>query len=229
MKNEVPTYSNSFILWDKLPSRLQLYTLVRRYLYFFFGLFISCVGNYFLITAQKLGVSPWDVFHLGVAIYLPSIGLGTIGIIVGLMLLIPSFFMGIKPRFGTFLNIYFYGIVFNTLMSSHLLQPPQSSALSLFYLFIGILISGIGTALYLLARAGAGPRDSIMLGLHQKTKLSIAKVRSGIEVTVVVLGFLLGGPIGVGTLIYSLAIGVSVQWAMKLLNRYEIKTLETQS
>jgi uncharacterized protein len=197
--------------------------MIIKYSYFFGGLLISCIGNYFLIAAQNLGVSPWDVFHLGISRFFPSIGLGTIGIIVGLFLLILAFFMGIKPRAGTFLNIYYYGFVINALMKSHLLEIPQSLALTLAYLIIGILISGFGTALYLHANAGAGPRDSLMLGLHKKTQLSIAKVRSGIEVAVVVLGFFLGGPLGIGTLIYSLTIGISVQWAMGLIKLYDMR------
>lgn len=190
-----------------------------KYVYFFIGLFISCIGNYFLIAALNLGVSPWDVLHLGISRYFPSIELGTIGIIVGLLLLIPTSLMGIKPRIGTFLNICFYGIVFNVLMTSHLLERPQSFILSMVYLILGIFISGFGTALYLLGNIGAGPRDGLMLALHQKTRFSIAQVRTGIEVSVVVLGFLMGGPLGIGTLIFSFMIGISVQWAMKLLYR----------
>lgn len=194
-----------------------------RYLYFFTGLFISVVGNYFIISAQNLGVSPWDVLHLGISRYFPSVGLGTIGIVVGMFLLIPSYLMGVKPRVGTFLNIYYYGLVLNTLMSSHLLEIPQNLFLSFIYLMIGIFITGIGTALYLQGNAGAGPRDSVMLGLHQKTRFSIAQVRSGIEVSVVALGFMLGGSVGIGTLVFSLTIGISVQWAMRWVNQFGLK------
>lgn len=217
--------------WDKSPSRLKIHLSLMRYVYFFVGLLISCVGNYFLIAAQNLGVSPWDVFHLGISRYLPSIELGTIGIIVGMLILVPSSLMGIKPRLGTFLNICFYGIVFNVLMSSHLLERPQSIVLSLVYLILGIFISGFGTALYLLGNVGAGPRDGLMLGLHQKTRFSIAQVRTGIEVSVVFLGFLMGGPLGIGTLIFSLSIGISVQWAMKFLNKLRLheKVLQSSS
>lgn len=222
---------NSMVLWDKSPSRVKLDTFIMKYFYFFAGLFISCIGNYFLIAALNLGVSPWDVLHLGISRYFPSIKLGTIGIIVGLLLLIPSSLMGIKPRVGTFINICFYGIVFNVLMSSHLLERPHSFVLSLIYLSLGIFISGFGTALYLLGNVGAGPRDGLMLGLHQKTRFSIAQVRTGIEVSVVFLGLLMGGPLGIGTLIFSFSIGISVQWAMKVLNRLKLnkETLENSS
>lgn len=221
-RSDGSTNISSMVLWDKSHSRVKLDTLLMRYIYFFVGLFISCIGNYFLIAALNLGVSPWDVFHLGISIYFPSIELGTIGIIVGLLLLIPSSLMGIKPRVGTFINICFYGIVFNVLMSSHLLERPQSFVLSLVYLFLGIFVSGFGTALYLLGNVGAGPRDGLMLGLHQKTRFSIAQVRTWIEVSVVVLGFLMGGPLGIGTLIFSFTIGISVQWSMKILNRLKL-------
>lgn len=190
-------------------------TFLVKYLYFFSGIFISCTGNYFLIVAQNLGVSPWDVFHLGISKYFPSLGLGTIGIIVGMLILFPTSLMGIRPRLGTFLNIYVFGLVLDAYMSSHLLEIPTSYTMSLVYLIIGIITTGIGTAVYLHADAGAGPRDSLMLGLNQKTHFSIAQVRSGIEISVVVLGFILGGPVGMGTLIFSFTIGISVQWGMK--------------
>ncbi len=219
MKKAEILKSNNRFLWG---NQSRLHTFLLRYVYFFVGLFISCVGNYFLIAAQNLGVSPWDVFHLGISRYFPIIELGTIGIITGMLLLIPSTLMGIRPCFGTFLNIYFYGIVFNILMSSHLLERPQSAILSLIYLILGIFISGFGTALYLLGNVGAGPRDGLMLGLNQKTRFSIAQVRTAIEVSVVILGFLMGGPLGIGTLIFSLSIGISVEWAMKFLNRLNL-------
>lgn len=190
-------------------------TFLVKYLYFFSGIFISCTGNYFLIVAQNLGVSPWDVFHLGISKYFPSLGLGTIGIIVGMLILLPTSLMGIKPRLGTFLNIYVFGLVLDAYMSSYLLEIPTSYTMSLVYLIIGIITTGIGTAVYLHADAGAGPRDSLMLGLNQKTHFSIAQVRSGIEISVVVLGFILGGPVGIGTLIFSFTIGISVEWGMK--------------
>lgn len=195
-----------------------------RYLYFFTGLFICCIGNYFLVAAQNLGVSPWDVLHLGISKYFPSLGLGTIGIVVGLLILIPTTIMGIKPKFGTFLNIYAFGLGLNALMSSHLLETSSNYAVSFLYLIIGIITTGIGTAVYLHANTGAGPRDALMLGLNRKTRFSISQVRSGIEITVVVLGYLLGGPIGLGTLIFSLTIGISVQWGMRLVNQPQFIT-----
>lgn len=221
-KTEAQINLNSIAIWDKRPTRLQLYTLLMRYVYFFVGLFIACVGNYFLIAAQGLGVSPWDVLHIGISRYFPSIELGTIGIVIGILVLIPASFMGIKPRIGTFINIYYYGIVLNLLISSHLIETPQSVTLSLLYLIVGIIISGFGTALYLLGNLGAGPRDGLMLGLNQKTRFSIAQVRTGIEVFVVFLGFLMGGPLGIGTLIFSISIGLSVQWGMQLFNRLKL-------
>lgn len=210
--------------------RCTLKTFLLKYVYFFSGIFISCLGNYFLIAAQNLGVSPWDVFHLGISKYFPSLGLGTIGIIVGLLILIPSSFMGVKPQLGTFLNVYVFGEVLNVLMSSQILETPTSYVLSFIYLLIGITITGIGTAVYLHANAGAGPRDALMLSLNEKTHFSIAQVRSGIEISVVVIGYFLGGPVGVGTLIFSLTIGFAVQWGMKWVHKLEcighVKPLE---
>lgn len=194
-----------------------LATLLIRYFYFFFGLFIASFGNYLTILAQNLGVSPWDVFHLGVARHLPSLGLGTITMIVGVALLIPSYFLGIKTTLGTFINMYYYGAVLNIFLSSHILPPPANLLISVLYLISGILIIGLGTAVYLLADTGIGPRDSLMLGLCKKTGIGIGKIRTGIEVSVVILGVLLGGSFGIGTLIFSLTIGISLEMAIRIL------------
>lgn len=188
-----------------------------RCFYFFAGLFIGSFGNYLTILAQNLGVSPWDVFHLGVAKHLPSLGLGTITMIVGIALLIPSFILGIKTTLWTFINMYFYGIVLNGFMSGNIVPYPHSLLMSVFYLVSGIIIIGFGTAVYLLADIGAGPRDSLMLGLHKKTGISIGKIRTGIEVSVIILGILLGGSFGIGTLIFSLTIGLSLELSMRVL------------
>lgn len=209
-------------------SSAGLSILLIRYFYFFIGLFIGSFGNYLTILAQNLGVSPWDVFHLGVARHLPSLGLGTITMIVGVALLIPSYFLGIKTTLGTFINMYYYGIVLNGFLSSHIVPPPNSLLTNVIYLLLGILIIGLGTSVYLLADTGAGPRDSLMLGLHRKTGIRIAKIRTGIEISVVILGILLGGSFGIGTLIFSLTIGVSVEMAMRILQPIQ-KRLQSSS
>lgn len=194
-----------------------LANILIRYFYFFIGLFIAGFGNYLTILAQNLGVSPWDVFHLGVAKHLPSLGLGTISMIVGAALLIPSFFLGIKTTFATFINMYYYGIVLNRFMSGNIVSPPANLLMSFLYLILGILIIGFGTAVYLLADTGTGPRDALMLGLCKKTGIRISKIRAGIEISAVILGVLLGGSFGIGTLIFSLTIGISLEIAMQLL------------
>lgn len=210
-------------------TRKQVIDFLIRYVYFFSGIFIASFGNYLTILAQNLGVSPWDVFHLGVAKHIPALGLGTIGMIVGAVVFIPSFFLGIKPTFGALINMYFYGVVLDKLISQHVVHTPDNLFMSLLYLLAGIVIIGLGTAIFLLAETGFGPRDALMLGLHKKTGKSIAKVRTGIEVSVVILGVLLGGSLGIGTLIYSFTVGLSLDVAMRVLQPFQREPQAIQS
>lgn len=188
--------------------------VIKRLPRLILGLFICSVA--ILLTIYSgLGAGPWDVFHIG-AINHIDITLGQISQIVGLIVITVSFFIGVVPGIGTLLNIYLVGVFIDVLQSTNLLFTPTTLWGKLLMLAIGLWIFGWGSYFYIGSSLGAGPRDGLMLGLIKKSKKSVYFIRTIIEVTVLVIGILLGGPFGIGTIIISLTIGYSVQSAFKL-------------
>ena len=184
--------------WSLSPLRVVLIS---------FGLMIFGLGEALLIQS-KLGNSPWSVLAEGISKNTPlSIGLATV-LISGLLLLawIP---LKQKLGFGTIANAV---IIASSLQLGITIFPNVSGdlALQILYVFVGIVTVGIGTALYITCGLGAGPRDGLMTGLHRVTGVRVSRVRLGIEFTVLVLGFLLGGTVGIATAIWALFIGNSV-------------------
>lgn len=184
------------------------------------GLFVFATGIVSILKAN-LGMGPWDVFHVGVTHHIP-LTLGRVNQIVGLSIILLSAFLSIYPGVGTVLNMFFIGFFID------LLNPfiPSADALPLQVLFlaVGVTLIGIGSGLYINASLGAGPRDSLMLGLSRKTGKSIRLVRNSMEITVLTIGYFLGGPVGVGTVVFALAIGPSVHFFLKLVPKRGIAT-----
>ncbi len=163
---------------------------------FIFGLAIS------LMVKAGLGVAPWDVLHLGLTHYLPFT-FGQVMIGSGVVCVIIAVFLRVRPTLGTVLNMIFIGVFVDLINKMALLPDPVSNAWRWSYLLLGIVLCGFATGLYITAALGTGPRDSLMVGLHQVTGWRIGPVRTIIEVSVVLLGYILSGPIGWGTLVFS--------------------------
>ncbi len=183
------------------------------YLQIMVGLFIFALGVVSILKAN-LGMGPWDVFHVGVTNYVP-LTLGRVNQITGLSIIVVSYLLGIYPGVGTLLNMVFIGFfidVVNPHVPSMDTLPSQVGLL-----FLGVILIGVASGLYINANLGAGPRDSLMLGLSKKTGKSIRLVRNSMEVTVFVTGFFLGGPVGVGTVAFALAVGPSVQFFLRIV------------
>lgn len=197
---------------------------IIRYLLFFTALFIMAAGIVLTVMAE-LGVSPWSVFHTGVA-YRTGLNLGRVSQITGFVIIIISFFLGIKPAVGTVLNMYFIGFFVDLIMINHWIPEPNSLVYRWIYLIVGIIIFGIGSGLYLNTKLGSGPRDGLMLGLTNLTSWKVSRIRTFLEITVLTLGFILGGQLGIGTLVYALLIGHVVQWSLKHL---KIPIVETKT
>lgn len=168
-----------------------------------------------MIIRGALGNSPWDVLHQGMARHLPiSIGAAVIAMsVVVLLLWIP---LRELPGLGTVANSLLVGLSADLFLG--LIGEPDALATQLGLLVGGVLLNGVATALYIGSQFGPGPRDGLMTGLHRRTGVSLRAVRTGLEVTVVVFGFLLGGTVGLGTVLYALAIGPLAQlflpWAI---------------
>ncbi|MBZ5202191.1 YitT family protein [Planomicrobium chinense] len=195
-----------------------------RWLFFISGLIVLALGFTMIIKADKLGISPWDVLNVGLY---KNFGLtiGTWAIIVGLAVIVSTMLFTRKiPQIGTFLNMLLVGIfidIFNWLI------PDIETLVGQILIFLaGITISGYGVGLYVSPRIGAGPRDSLMLILVEKTGLSITVVRAGIEVTVALVGWLLGGPVGVGTVAVALLTGRIVQISLPQFERLLKKIID---
>lgn len=166
-----------------------------------FGLGISC------ILEADLGAAPWDAFHQGVSRH-TGISVGTVIVIVGVLLLLLWIPLRQKPGLGTILNALEIGVTVDLIMP---VLPDAEALLARFgYLAAGLLAVAIGSGLYIGSGLGAGPRDGIMIGLA-KRGLSVRVARTAIELSVLVLGVLLGGTIGIGTVAFTFGIGPLVQ------------------
>ena len=186
----------------------------------FFGFGIT------LFLRANLGLAPWDIFHKGLSEKFGiSIGLVIQG--VGLLLLVLWIPLRQRPGVGTILNAVEIGLVVN--LTKPLIGEPDQLVIRALMVIAGVLVVGIGSALYIGAGLGSGPRDGLMLGLSKRSiagrQISIRVARTVVEITVMVAGLFLGGSIGVGTLIFMFGIGPLVQL---ILPRFEMRLASDQ-
>jgi uncharacterized membrane protein YczE len=158
-----------------------------------------------LLVKSGLGLDPWDVFHQGVA-EVTGISFGLVVILTGIPILLLWIPLRQRPGFGTVANVLVIGLAVDVALAA--LPAAHHIALQATFMVTGILLNGIATGLYIGARLGPGPRDGLMTGLVARfPRLSIRLVRTAIEVSVLVIGWILGGQVGLGTVAYALAIG----------------------
>ena len=187
----------------------------RRWLTLLAGLAVFGAGLALIVRAD-LGLGPWDVLHQGLS-RRTGVPIGTVSIPVGLLILLAWLPLGERPGWGTLLNVIMVGLVLDGML---LVLPELGNAAAQVALLIaGIVVTGIGSGLYLSAQIGAGPRDGLMLGLARKTGWSIRMVRTLIELSALVVGWLLGGKVGIGTLAFAFGIGPVVQVALRMFDR----------
>jgi uncharacterized protein len=181
------------------------------------GLVISAVGIWLTIQA-RLGVAPWEVLHIGLASRL-GVGVGTASILVGALLVVVVATAGIRPGIGTVLNVVTIGVVLNLLLALPLLDAVADAAVvwRVAVLSLGIVVFGFGCAMYVGAHLGPGPRDGLMVAVHVRGRVSIGVARAISESTGLALGWVLGGPVGVGTLVFVVCAGPAVALAFRLL------------
>lgn len=164
-----------------------------------------------MLVRSGLGVDPWDVFHQGLANHVP-LSFGQVTIAVGALVLLLWIPLRQRPGLGTVLNVVVIGLAADAGLA---VIPVADSWLAGTGLMLGgVAANGLAGALYVGARLGPGPRDGLWVALTQRTGHSIRLVRTVLEVTVVAVGWLLGGVVGIGTVIYALSIGPLVQWFM---------------
>ncbi len=188
------------------PAPLNFFPAPLTLVALCFGLFLFGLGEALLINAG-VGVSPWTVFSQGVA-NVSGLGIGVSTFFIGIGVLLLWVPLRQIPGLGTVLNIIIISAVLE--LSLPYLPTADGVVMGVIQTLCGVLAVGFGSGIYLMANLGAGPRDGVMKGLQRVTGLPIAAVRMGIELTVVAIGWSLGGVAGIGTLLFAVFIGPAV-------------------
>lgn len=186
---------------------------VRRLVQLYAGLTLYGFSMALMIRAE-LGLDPWDVFHQGLA-ERTGWSFGVVTIVVGAAVLLLWWPMRQRPGLGTVSNVFVIGIAVDA--SLRWLPAPEAWGWRAAFVVSGVVLNAVAGGAYIGARLGPGPRDGLMTGLVRRTGRSVRLVRTGIEITVLAVGFVLGGSIGLGTVVYALAIGPLVQVFLPLL------------
>ena len=184
----------------------------RRLVQLYLGLILYGLSDSFLLLAG-LGVDPWDVFHQGLARQF-GLGVGTWAVIVGALVLVFWIPLRQRPGFGTLSNVVVIGLVIDLCLA--LAVPPHGLLVRTGLLVAGVVLNAVATGAYIGAGLGPGPRDGLMTGLAARG-LSIRRARTGIELCVLIVGWLLGGTVGLGTVAYALGIGPLVHLLLPVL------------
>ncbi|MGM0896826.1 MAG: YczE/YyaS/YitT family protein [Bacillota bacterium] len=184
-------------------------SMFYRWLFFLSGMMFLGLGISMTIKGDRLGIGPWDVLHVGLH---ENFGLtiGSWSIIAGFTLISITSLVRLRwPQFGTWLNMLLIGLFIDLF---NFLIPDIHSLIGQIVIFTaGIIVMGYGVGMYVSPKMGAGPRDDLMLILVQQTGFSVSTIRTAIEITVAVLGWMLGGPVGIGTVVIALLVGRVVQ------------------
>ena len=193
--------------------------LVERWVCLLVGLFLFALGIVMLLQSG-LGLSPWDVLNQGISKHTP-LSFGLANTAVALVVLVVAWGLGARIGPGTVANAVVIGVTVDALIRLDVLSgvPDAALALRVAVMIAGILVIGGASALYIGAHLGAGPRDSLMLVLSQRTGVRVGVVRAAIESSVTVVGFALGGKVGIGTLAFAFGIGPAIEVSFWLLGR----------
>lgn len=194
-------------------QQLRAGRLVRRLSQLTVGLVLYGVSLAMMVRGA-LGLAPWDVLHSGLIRFIP-LTLGQVVVVMSFVILLLWIPLREVPGIGTVANAVVVGLSADATLA--LMVQPDGWAARIALMLVGVIANAAATALYIGAQFGRGPRDGLMTGLNRRTGLSLRLVRTALEVTVVVLGLLLGGALGVGTVIYALAIGPLAQMMLPVV------------
>jgi len=172
-----------------------------------------------VLVQANIGLDSWDVLQMALT-YHSSLTLGESSIVVAFLVILADIALKEPLGWGTIANMVFIGVWVDAL-KPYVPSVPQIFPIQIAYLLLGTLIMGFATAIYIGVDAGAGPRDTLMLALSRLGKISVRVARTCIEITVVVIGWLLGGPAWLGTLIAAITIGPAVQFGFKVLRVHQ--------
>ncbi|KKB36366.1 YczE/YyaS/YitT family protein [Bacillus thermotolerans] len=193
--------------------------LTSRLIIFIVGLLLMSLGIVLSIRAD-LGATPWDALHVGLYEQF-GLTVGTWSVLTGVLILgAASLYLREWPQFGAYLNMLLVGLFIDLFLMMPMIVTPMHFMGKLMMFITGIVVMAYGMAFYLSARLGAGPRDSFMLAVMKKTGWKVSHVRRGMEVIVMIAAWLIGGPIHIGTLLFSVCMGTAVGVSMPQCQRF---------
>lgn len=184
--------------------------MIRRLVQLYVGLLLFGLSMALMVRSD-LGLNPWDVFHQGVADRTP-LSFGTVVIITGAVVMMLWIPLRQRPGIGTISNMIVIGLAAD--LALWLIPDVEALSIRAVLLVAGIFLNGVATSAYIGVGLGAGPRDGLMTGLAERTDRSIRTVRTAIELTVLALGWMFGGTVGLGTILYAVTIGPIVHWTL---------------
>jgi uncharacterized membrane protein YczE len=190
---------------------------IKRVLRLLIGLFLYALGSFLTIQAS-IGLAPWEAFSTGVS-NITYISYGNIVVLSGLVIVGIDYLLKEKIGFGTILNAILIGTFVDVIQFTNIIPVLSNFWLGILMLIVGLIVICVGSYLYIGTGLGCGPRDALMVALGKRaTKLPIGIVRALIEASVLSIGWLLGAPIGLGTIISVFGIGIILQGVFKLLH-----------
>ena len=194
---------------------LNLKPKISTFIFLCFGLALFGLGEGLLIVSAA-GASPWSVLAQGISLNV-NLSIGTITLLVSIVVLILWIPLGLRPGMGTIFNALIIALMIDLCIK--FVPTPENYLSQLFLAILAVLTVGIGGGIYLVANLGSGPRDGLMIGLQQKTNVPIASVRAFLEITVVSIGWYLGGTVGAGTLLFAFGIGPAVALGLYIVGK----------
>jgi uncharacterized membrane protein YczE len=194
---------------------LNLKPKISTFFFLCFGLALFGLGEGLLIVSAA-GASPWSVLAQGIFLNV-GYSIGIVTIVISIIVLILWIPLSQKPGIGTILNALIIGLMIDVCIT--FVPTPENYVSQLMLALLAVLIVGLGGGIYLVANLGAGPRDGLMIGLQKKTNLPIAAVRATLEITVMSIGWYLGGTVGVGTLLFAFGIGPAVALSLYIVGK----------
>lgn len=204
----------------RIPRRASWRVFLGRFIHLNLALIIFSGGISGMLVAN-IGVGPWDVLHQGLA-EVTGISIGIIMVIVGLLILGASVaFLQVKPGLGTVLNMVMVGLWVDVWIASGLIPVGQQLLDGTIIYVIALLVTSAGTGLYLSAGLGAGPRDGFTLGLARVTGIQVRTARTLLELSALVSGWLMGGKIGLGTVLFAFTSGPLMQLSIRMCTPLE--------
>jgi hypothetical protein len=194
---------------------LNIKPRLSTFLFLCFGLTLFGLGEGLLLVSLT-GASPWSVLAQGISLHI-DLSIGVITFFVSSFVLFLWFFLDQKPGIGTIMNIIIIAIMID--ISIFYIETPENYVSKIIMAVIAVLIVGLGSGFYLIANLGPGPRDGLMVGVQIKTNFPIALVRAFLEITVVAIGWYLGGTVGIGTLLFAFGVGPAVALGLFIVGK----------